>query len=131
MAIILIIDDVPAIRAMLRSWLEADGHTVLDAANSHDGITSVEAQSPDLVIVDVASSAVDGLSFLHAMRSRPVKARIIATGVEVVTASRDHLAVARVLGAAMTMRKPFVLKQFKKVIRDVLSPTGDDNELSY
>lgn len=128
MAKILIVDDVHAVRAMLRAWLESDGHAVADVSDCSSAMSEFESCEPDLVIVDVSSSAVDGLSFVQALRTRPTKARIIATSAQPATAGRDDLAIARVLGAVATMKKPFVLKQFKQVVRGVLSSKSDEHE---
>ena len=53
MARVLIVDDEPNIRAVLRGYLEADGFQVIQAADGKAAVASVRADHPDLVLLDV------------------------------------------------------------------------------
>lgn len=50
---ILVIDDEPNIRELLRRVLGAAGHEILDACNGKEGLKLFELEQPDLVIVDM------------------------------------------------------------------------------
>jgi len=60
MAKILIVDDDPENREILRARLEAAGHTVTEAPNGEEGIWLVDTIMPDLVFLDVMMPKIDG-----------------------------------------------------------------------
>src|SRR3990172_4351537 len=53
MAKILVIDDDPDIVNAVRTTLESVGHTVVEAASGKEGLSKIEAEHPDLIILDV------------------------------------------------------------------------------
>ena len=61
---VLVIDDEPPIRKLLRMGLETQGYQILDASN---GKTALELMSekPDLVILDLGLPDMQGLELLH------------------------------------------------------------------
>ncbi|OCA91744.1 response regulator transcription factor [Bacillus wudalianchiensis] len=60
---IMIIDDEAAMRQLVRTFLEKEGYTVLEAANGIDALSTIEKQLPDLLIVDVMMPYMDGFAF--------------------------------------------------------------------
>jgi CheY-like chemotaxis protein len=61
MARILIIDDEPNMRSMLRRMLHQAGHQVSEAGNGAEGIDSYERDPPDLVITDIIMPKKEGI----------------------------------------------------------------------
>src|SRR2546430_17223596 len=57
---ILIVEDEPEITALLRSYLERDGHHVLTAADGEAAARQAEAAPPDLVVLDLMLPRLDG-----------------------------------------------------------------------
>ncbi len=53
MAKILVIDDDPDIVSSVRTTLESVGHTVVEASNSKEGLSKIETEHPDLLVLDV------------------------------------------------------------------------------
>ena len=69
MAKILVVDDDPDFVESMRLILEPHGYEVVSAANSEQGLRTVEQETPDLVILDVIMSTVlDGLRMSQQMR---------------------------------------------------------------
>jgi CheY-like chemotaxis protein len=74
---ILVVDDDPDFVEAMRLTLEPNGYTVLSAANGDEGLAKVQAESPDLVILDVImSSVLDGLQMSRRMQENPQHRRI-------------------------------------------------------
>ena len=65
---ILVIDDEAPIRRFLRVPLEAEGHSVLEAATAREGIVAVAREAPGLVILDLGLPDADGLTVLREIR---------------------------------------------------------------
>jgi DNA-binding response OmpR family regulator len=65
---VLVVDDEPHIRTVLRGYLEADGFAVSEAADGEAAISQVRRHPPDLVLLDVMLPGIDGLEALRRVR---------------------------------------------------------------
>jgi DNA-binding response OmpR family regulator len=66
---ILAVDDEERILHFLRSKLKASGYEVLTASNGLEGLEQVQAQEPDLIVLDLLMPKMDGLEMLKELRS--------------------------------------------------------------
>jgi CheY-like chemotaxis protein len=66
---ILVIDDEPSVRALVRDVLEAEGHEVLLAEDGFAGLRAAEALQPDCVVLDVMMPGMDGHAVLQRLRA--------------------------------------------------------------
>ena len=110
---ILVVDDDAGIRATLRDILESEGYPVLTAGNAARALPLVEAEQPGIIVLDMRMPVASGGDFAAALRARGVAIPIL-----VLTAARDPAAVAREIGAADWVGKPFdVLDLLEQVAR--------------
>ena len=65
---ILVVDDDPDSRVMLRTYFEADGFDVSLAEDGHDAVEKALQVHPDLILMDMAMPLVDGVNSIRAMR---------------------------------------------------------------
>jgi len=65
---ILIADDETDIRHVLRTRLEFEGYTVLEAANGAEAVTMAQDQVPDLIVLDVMMPQMDGVEVCNRLR---------------------------------------------------------------
>jgi CheY-like chemotaxis protein len=100
---ILIVDDEPDVRFMMRLILEGAGHQVTEARHGATGLKSVRARQPDLVTTDVMMPTMDGLEFIKRLRSDPETAAIPI----LVVSGNSELATA----ANARLRKPFLARE--------------------
>ena len=112
---ILVIDDEPAIRRLLRTTLEAAGYRVIDAATAAEAVERLGA-SPDLVLLDLGLPDRNGLELL------PVIAKRGGASVLVVSArdATDDKVTALDLGAIDYVTKPFDMEELLARIRVAL-----------
>jgi excisionase family DNA binding protein len=68
--IVLIVDDDPRIREFVRVNLEMDGFSVREAGSADEGLAALEAEPPDLILLDVMMPRVDGWEMLQRVRER-------------------------------------------------------------
>ncbi|HZT47900.1 MAG TPA: response regulator transcription factor [Hyphomicrobiaceae bacterium] len=122
---ILVIDDEPPIRKLLRTGLASQGYEVLEAPN---GRTALEllARKPDLAILDLGLPDVDGLELLRQLRQRQESLPVV------VLSSRDDEAgkvAALDLGADDYVTKPFgmdeLLARMRAALRHQLQAHGE------
>jgi CheY-like chemotaxis protein len=90
LARVLLVDDEPDIRLVVRLGLEASGLSVLAAANAEEAIAMTAAFAPQVVLLDVEMPGVDGLATLDLLRRQPAGR---AAKVAFLTARADPAAV--------------------------------------
>ena len=113
---VLIIDDEPPIRKLLRMGLGAQGYRVFEAS---DGKTAMQelANSPDLIILDLGLPDVQGLELLREIRSRNDSTPIVVLSSRVEEPAKVH---ALDLGADDYVTKPFGMNELLARIRAAL-----------
>jgi two-component system KDP operon response regulator KdpE len=114
---VLVIDDEPPIRRLLRTALNANGFQVLEAGSGREGLAEIEAAKPDLIILDLGLPDMDGLDIIRALRKRGDSTPIV------VLSSRGEEAVkvdALNLGADDYVTKPFGIAELIARIRTAL-----------
>ena len=66
---ILVVDDDPMIRAVVRRGLAYAGYRVIEAASGEDGLEKAREHLPDLVVLDIMLPGIDGLEVTRRLRS--------------------------------------------------------------
>lgn len=66
---VLVVDDEPHIRTVLRGYLEADGFDVVEAPDGRAALAALRGAPPDLVLLDVMLPGIDGLEVLRQLRT--------------------------------------------------------------
>jgi two-component system KDP operon response regulator KdpE len=113
---VLVIDDEPPIRRLLRTSLGAAGHRVVTAENAAEALTMVGAEKPDVVILDLGLPDRGGLDVIAEIRSKsPVP-------IIVLSARSDERAKVEALdlGADDYVAKPFGMAELMARIRAAL-----------
>src|SRR5690349_967797 len=115
-ATVLIVDDEPPIRRLLRTSLSAQGYDVLEAGSGGDALTAIARDEPDLVILDLGLPDLNGIDVIRAVRAR-------STLPIVVLSVRDDergKVEALDLGADDYVTKPFGVEELVARIRTAL-----------
>ena len=103
---VLVIEDNGDLRDVVRLALESAGHQVRTARQGLEGLACLNGHEVDLVVTDLFMPEMDGIEVIAALRRQ-------FPGVKIVAMSGrpgvDYLAVAKELGAARILRKPFVM----------------------
>ena len=99
---ILVVDDEPVVRELLRAALEPAGSRVVEATDGSEAIEVAWREHPDLVLLDVGLPKVSGLDVCRALKTNPEAPRVLLiTG----DAGADGIAEC---GADGVVAKPFV-----------------------
>jgi two-component system, OmpR family, KDP operon response regulator KdpE len=115
-ATILVVDDEPQIRRVMRSTLSVHGYVITEATTGEDAIESVRKNHPDLVLLDVNMPGMGGIEACREIR-RSSDAPIIMLTVR--NAERDKVA-ALDAGADDYVVKPFGIEELLARIRAAL-----------
>ena len=119
MAKLLIIEDDVTMLDLLRVHLKAVGHAVRTASDAADGIRYILAETPDLILSDIAMPYLDGMELLRALRSDPMTMRIpviFLTGRN----DDDTLVKAHQLGVDDFLTKPIQAEDLLSAIDKAL-----------
>jgi two-component system, OmpR family, KDP operon response regulator KdpE len=121
---ILVVDDEPQIRRVLRATLTAQGYEVQDARTGEDALESVRNSRFDLILLDMNMPGIGGLETCRSIRSGSEVAIIMLT---VHDAEQDKVA-ALDAGADDYITKPFSMPELLARIRAALRrlPTSTD-----
>ncbi|MBW3085186.1 Transcriptional regulatory protein SrrA [Austwickia sp. TVS 96-490-7B] len=113
---ILVVDDDPHIRRLLRTYLEADGFVVDEACTGEEAWQSVSQTAPAVVLLDVGLPDVDGLEVLRQLREHS------QVFVILVTARNEELdkLVGLTVGADDYITKPFSPREVVARVNTVL-----------
>jgi two-component system KDP operon response regulator KdpE len=110
---ILVIDDEPQIRRVVRNALSDNGYQVLEASTAEEGIDIAAAEQPVLIVLDLGLPDQDGLAVCRHLRS--------FTAVPIIVLSARHTAGEKEAlldaGADDYVTKPFSTVEFKARIR--------------
>lgn len=103
---VLVIDDAALIRRYYRDALETRGFFVEEALNGLEGLEKALLQPFDLVIVDINMPKMDGITFVHTLRSNKLPVAGIPILVTSTEARTQDMAAARRAGANYYLVKP-------------------------
>lgn len=101
---VLIVDDDPLVRELLGEVLGSDAFDLRFAADGPTALQEVEAELPDLVLLDVMMPGMDGFEVCRRLRHVHPHLRIVILTARV---GRDEEAVALAAGADAFLAKPF------------------------
>jgi two-component system, OmpR family, response regulator len=116
---VLVVEDDPTILSLVCELLRDEGYDVASAASGHAGLASLEANRPDLIVLDMRMPGMDGWQF-----ATELKARGIEIPVVVMTAARDAERSASEIGAAAYVSKPFDIDEMASLVHATLRATG-------
>jgi CheY-like chemotaxis protein len=120
MALILVIDDDPAMLQMLSAGLKRHGHDTMEALNGREAAAMLRQAIVDLVITDILMPERDGLEVIMGLRqSNPSLPIIAMSGLPLDVA--PYLNAARKLGARHALVKPFPISELVRVVNMVLA----------
>jgi two-component system OmpR family response regulator len=121
MTTILVVDDEPGVRDLLRDALEIAGYQTEIASNGAEALDVLRRHNADLCIVDINMPTMDGFEFLAKLREHDTK-----TPVLMLSARDSPVDVAKGLrfGADDYVRKPFSLEEILLRISAILRRSG-------
>ena len=121
---LLVVDDDPDIRRLVRELLERAGYDVVDAPNGREGLRALYSASPDLVLLDVSMPELDGWQTLERIRD------VSDVPVVMLTARAAELEKVRGLkaGADDYVTKPFGRQELLARVEAHLRRAGEREE---
>ena len=116
---ILVVDDNEDLRSTIMALLQADGFDVSVAADGEAALASHRARPADVVVTDLFMPDKDGIETIIELKKLYPMVKIVAMSGWTSTQGSDYLQVAREIGAAVTLQKPFDPAELSRVVRDL------------
>lgn len=115
---ILIADDSPNIRQMLKQSLKKDGYLIKEASNGLSAYNELLSNNYDLCLLDIKMPGQNGLEVLKNMREKEK----IDTAVIIITgySETDHVIQVLRLGADNFIKKPFTIAEMRMAIKTAI-----------
>jgi two-component system KDP operon response regulator KdpE len=110
---ILVVDDEPHIRTLLKATLGRAGYAVIEAANAREALNAKAIDKPDLILLDLGLPDRDGLELVGALRAEPRSALIVVSARD----QTEQKVAALDLGADDYVTKPFDTEELLARVR--------------
>lgn len=116
---VLVVDDQYGIRVLLKEVFSRDGFRVFQAENGQAALELIQAERPDLILLDMKMPGMDGLELLRRLRRiQPMPKVIMMTAY----GELDMVQEATKLGALAHFTKPFdILELRSEVLKQLVS----------
>jgi DNA-binding response OmpR family regulator len=117
---VLIVDDEPNVRLMLRTALESVGYDVTEAEDGHAALDRLGGMSsrPDLILLDLKMPRSDGMEVLRGLRAM---GNIVPVVILTAHGSIPDVVLAMKLGAIDFLAKPITPEALRRVVSEVIA----------
>jgi len=118
---VLVVDDDPGVRDVIRSMLEASGYSVLLAENGKEAMRLLKSERADLILTDLVMPEQEGIETIKALRREYPALKVIAMSGAF---GGDYLRIAAYLGAHATLAKPIQMETLLRLVEETLARDG-------
>ncbi|MFP3958874.1 MAG: response regulator [Spirochaetaceae bacterium] len=114
---VLVVDDLPMMRAAVRKALSGDGFEIVaEAENGRDGVLAYARTRPDVVVLDIAMPVMDGITALEKLLTVDPAARVVMCSA---LGEQDMVLSALRRGAREFVVKPFENERLRSAVARV------------
>ena len=121
MTTILVIEDEPDIRELIRLNLELDGFDVIVAPDGPEGLTAARASQPDAILLDVMMPGMDGWEVLATLKTEGGPPSQVPVLMLTARTSELDRVKGGIEGAVRYLTKPFNPADLRTAVADVLA----------
>jgi DNA-binding response OmpR family regulator len=123
---VLVVDDDPDIRLLLRIELAAEGYEILEAGDGEAALAALDTQAPDLVLLDMMMPVLDGWAVLRSIDHGDSPPVVVVTALS--TWDQQHLVDLLELGAFDVVTKPFDPGWLVQLVAEALRLDADGRD---
>ena len=116
---VLVVDDEELMRELVRSLLEAEGYTVELADSGESGLQKIQADPPDLVLLDLIMPGISGWEVLERLTEYPDPPAVVVMSGMQVAAPDEHRAFGHFVNGYLS--KPFNSQELTRMCAEALA----------
>ncbi|MBE2220848.1 MAG: response regulator [Anaerolineae bacterium] len=116
---VLIVDDEPMARTLLRLMLVRAGFNVSEAEDGFDALEKVQASQPDIILLDVMMPGMDGFSVCEELRQRKETSQLPVIMLSAKT-DLDSINKGLRVGATKYLTKPISPDDLTRHVKEIL-----------
>lgn len=121
MANILIIDDDPQLRGVLREILASNDHQISEQENGSNVLQFLSQNPVDVLITDIIMPEKDGFEVIPAVKKQYPALKVIAISGGSSYGPDSYLDIAKILGADRVFSKPFKINDISQAVTELLA----------
>ncbi len=118
---VMVVDDYDEVRLLTKRALESFGYRVLEAASGTEAVRLAQAESPDLILMDLSMPNMDGFATIHRLR-KLLGLRAVPVIALSAHAAREVREDALAAGCREFITKPVLFERLKSVVERYLPP---------
>ena len=118
---VLVADDNEVAQRLCRRVLEKAGHKVLTASDGQEAVSLALANSPDMILMDVAMPGMDGLEAMRQIKAQRPGMTVVIASAHSMASDRERFLAA---GADDVLSKPFKLTDLTGVVERLAGHKG-------
>ena len=120
---ILVVDDDPQYRELLKAWLESERHEAILAATLEEGFVGIATEPlPDLVLLDIHLGNKSGLTLVHWARKQRHLAHLPIAAVTGLGSFKELKSIGEA-GCDTCFTKPIDFRALREYLRGLCVPT--------
>jgi chemosensory pili system protein ChpA (sensor histidine kinase/response regulator) len=120
--LVMVVDDSLTVRRITSRLLAREGFDVLTAKDGIEALELLDAETPDVILLDIEMPRMDGFEFTRTIKGNPERSRIPIVMITSRTAEK-HRSRAKDLGVDLYLGKPFQEEELLKHLREMLALT--------
>lgn len=117
---VLVVDDEPQARSMMRLILVRAGFDVVEAKDGYQALDEVERRLPDLMILDIMMPGIDGFYVCEQLRADEKTANLPIIVLSAMT-DADSVSRGKEVGATMYLKKPVSPDDLTRYVQEVIN----------
>ncbi|MBN1700126.1 MAG: response regulator [Spirochaetales bacterium] len=118
---ILVVDDIPKMRKVVKTTLAKKGYEVIEASDGIEAVDIIDRDNIDLVIMDVVMPQFGGISSLAGFKEIFKQTKVIFMTGKYREDSEEFRTLARDLGALHVLFKPFKKTELLSIVGEILA----------
>ncbi len=121
--LVLIVDDEPMARTLLRLMLVRAGFNVSEAEDGFDALEKIQANQPDIILLDVMMPGMDGFSVCESIRQQEETSKLPVIMLSAKT-DLDSINKGLRVGATKYLTKPISPEELTRHVKEVLDTSA-------
>ena len=120
---ILVVDDDPQFRELLKDWLESEGHEAILAESLEEGFVGIAAEPlPDVVLLDIHLGKKNGLTLVHWARKQRHLAHLPIAAVTGLASFKELKSIGEA-GCDTCFTKPIDFRSLREYLAGLAVPS--------